>query len=252
MNLPRTEAAAKTVDVTESETGQGWRAVRGALEEEILAKRYPAGERLPSEQEVANRFRVSRTTVRRALLALSQAGLIRIVNGSGSFATMRSHTYTVDSNSRFRDTLEGGGVHVARRCLSADTILADAVVANMLDIAPGTEVSRLSSVMSGDGVPLVLSTRYYPKAFCPDLVALYCSELSVTCVFEKLGLGTLDRVATKVSARLPTEEEASYLDMASNAAVLQIQSRGQIKGFGIMEYNCSVAPGFALDLNFRN
>lgn len=43
------------------------------------------GERLPSERELAVQFKVSRTTVREALRALEQNGLIEIRRGGGSY-----------------------------------------------------------------------------------------------------------------------------------------------------------------------
>lgn len=55
------------------------------LAECYLAGALEPGERLPSERELANRFNVSRTTVREALRTMEQQGLIEIRQGGGSF-----------------------------------------------------------------------------------------------------------------------------------------------------------------------
>lgn len=55
------------------------------LAEEIRSGRRPAGERLPGEHTLAQRFGVSRTTVRAALAELSGEGLIATRTGKGSY-----------------------------------------------------------------------------------------------------------------------------------------------------------------------
>jgi len=51
----------------------------------ILAGVYPAGERLPTEREMAEEFGVSRHVVREALKRLDALGLVRIQHGSGAY-----------------------------------------------------------------------------------------------------------------------------------------------------------------------
>lgn len=55
------------------------------LAKEIRTGRRPAGEQLPGEHALAERFGVSRTTVRAALAELCEAGLIATRTGKGSY-----------------------------------------------------------------------------------------------------------------------------------------------------------------------
>lgn len=59
--------------------------------EMIRSEEYPAGVRLPSEQQLAQRFEVSRNTVRGAIRSLSIFGLLRSINGSGTFVSERAN-----------------------------------------------------------------------------------------------------------------------------------------------------------------
>jgi len=54
------------------------------LRDEILAKQYKAGDRLPAERELCDVLQVNRGAVREALKKLEQARLIKIQHGSGS------------------------------------------------------------------------------------------------------------------------------------------------------------------------
>jgi|TARA_B110000908_G_scaffold170122_1_gene228802 DNA-binding FadR family transcriptional regulator len=50
---------------------------------------YPAGSRLPSERELAERFSVSRPTIREAVIALEAQGVVTVKTGSGVYVRER-------------------------------------------------------------------------------------------------------------------------------------------------------------------
>lgn len=59
--------------------------LRDAILDRLQSGHWRAGDRLPTERELSERFGVSRTTVRKALLELKQQGLIEQIVGSGTF-----------------------------------------------------------------------------------------------------------------------------------------------------------------------
>jgi GntR family transcriptional repressor for pyruvate dehydrogenase complex len=56
-----------------------------SLRQDIVTRRLPHGERLPSEKELSDQFGVSQSTVREAIRALEAVGLIDVLHGNGSF-----------------------------------------------------------------------------------------------------------------------------------------------------------------------
>ena len=62
-----------------------WRQVADGIERGIADGRFAAGEKLPGEVEIAETYRVNRHTVRRALAALAERGLVRAERGSGTY-----------------------------------------------------------------------------------------------------------------------------------------------------------------------
>ena len=55
------------------------------LRQDIVTRRLPHGERLPSEKDLSDRFGVSQPTVREAIRALETIGLVEVFHGNGSF-----------------------------------------------------------------------------------------------------------------------------------------------------------------------
>jgi len=61
--------------------------IKEKLAQDIRDKKYKYGEKLPSELELAAMFGVSRSTLREAVRALAQEGLVSIRRGLGTFVT---------------------------------------------------------------------------------------------------------------------------------------------------------------------
>jgi GntR family transcriptional regulator, transcriptional repressor for pyruvate dehydrogenase complex len=53
------------------------------LTEAIVSRQIRAGERLPSERELGDKFKVSRTVIREAVRSLAAKGLVRVTSGRG-------------------------------------------------------------------------------------------------------------------------------------------------------------------------
>lgn len=69
------------------------------IEEAILSRQLKAGDRLPSERELQETFRVSRGTLREALRVLEQKGLVSIKTGAKGGAVVREVTAEQASDS---------------------------------------------------------------------------------------------------------------------------------------------------------
>ena len=64
-----------------------YETIANAIEEKILAKEFKPGDKLPSENQLAQIFGVSRNIVREALKALKERGLIEVKTGSGTYVS---------------------------------------------------------------------------------------------------------------------------------------------------------------------
>ena len=64
---------------------KAYEAVADQLFQEITAKIYPLGSRLPAERELSQRFSVSRTTIREAIRYLESVGCVETKAGAGTY-----------------------------------------------------------------------------------------------------------------------------------------------------------------------
>ncbi len=101
------------------------------LENEIRSGVLGFGDRLQSENELVQRFSVSRNTVRKGLEELSSRGLITTKVGIGSFVTFDGKT--VDDAVGWSRALAAAGANAETRTLRLE-IIEDAVLAAKLVI----------------------------------------------------------------------------------------------------------------------
>lgn len=201
-----------------------WRLIAEELRADITEGRLRAGDRLPTENALAERFGVNRHTARQAIASLAADGLVEARRGSGTFVTSGEvHVHRIGMRTRLSTSL-GDRHSAAGRVLESATEPAPEAVASRLGIAAGDPVLRVEALRTVDGQPLSLSTRWLDAALVPDHAAALRRTSSVTAALRAGGIDDYVRASTVVAARHATASEASLLGLAPGAIVLVTES----------------------------
>jgi GntR family transcriptional regulator, phosphonate transport system regulatory protein len=209
------------------ERGQGltlWRQIDEALSREIAAGTWPAGTKLPSEQELAMRFGVNRHTIRRAIQALVQRGLVRVEQGRGIFVPEGVIDYLVGRRTRFSENILRNRRYPSTALLCCDEVTPTPTIAGELALRLEDQVIRLDRISLADAVPVSLATIYLPAARFPGFASIYREHPSITATLRHFGIGDYVRSRTRVTARLPSPEEALHLKQPQSRPVLQAEA----------------------------
>ena len=152
-----------------------YRQLAEILQAQIDSGQYKPGDRLPTENEVAQQFGVSLITVRTARQILVEGGLVTRHSGKGSFVLQKPALITYRAASRVRDlyalggdleTLATGQHHdVRRELLRRTTAPADPRTAELLQLHDDRNVIQFHIRMYINEVPL----NYLLAAVPPDL-----------------------------------------------------------------------------------
>src|SRR6516164_1157215 len=116
---------------------------------------------LPSEDGLVERFKVSRTTVRKAIQNLVERGLVEVRRGKGTFVTQPKITQELTELTGFVEDMQSLGRHATARLLDKRIVAADEAVAHHLALAPGTLVSGSACLLG----------RWCGRVFRRDLLA---------------------------------------------------------------------------------
>jgi len=138
--------------------------IRDLLVERLDAGEWRPGEAIPSELELAARYRVSHGTLRKALGALAADNLLVRRQGKGTFVA----THTEEHSSMFRFLRirrnDGRDEYPASRLIDVRRGKASADVARALEMKPGDPVLLLRRVLEYGGEPAVLDEIILPAA----------------------------------------------------------------------------------------
>lgn len=148
-----------------------WVQIEEGLADRIESGRLAAGERLPSERDLALALSVSRMTVRQALASLAARGLVERGVGRGTF--VRESPRVVHDLTRvagFTEEAERQGLEAGAQILAAAEQRAPAQVAQMLGIEAGAPVVRLERVRLGGDQPITLEDSWVPAEHFPGLL----------------------------------------------------------------------------------
>lgn len=137
--------------------------VTARLRELIADGSLPGGVQLPTEPELADRFRVARTTVREALKQLENEGSVVVRRGRGRFVSaMPALQRPITRLESVTEMLASQGYHVENRVLSVQTRAAEAQERERLRLAEDAEVLALERLRLHRGEPLIYSLDVVP------------------------------------------------------------------------------------------
>ena len=228
-----------------------WRQIARALEAEIAGGSAAPGSRLPTEAQLSARFAVNRHTVRRALEEMSRNGLVRVEQGRGSFVAEDVLDYAVGARTRFSEIVRRHNKEPSGEMIELRETLADAAVAAGLEVRAGTRVVRLERLGLADGRPVALGAHHFPAARFPGLLAALRDAATISAALAAVGVTEYRRLVTRVSARMPTPQEAELLRTPRNRPLLVTESVNVDQDGGVVEFGVARYPSPRVQIVFE-
>lgn len=183
----------------------------------IRSGELPPGTRLDNEIELAERFKLSRPTVRQAIQYLVDQGMLVRKRGVGTQIVHSQVRRPIELSSLY-DDLAADGQQPTTTVLDLSTVDASGEAAEALSVQSGGSMTRLHRLRYARGEPLALLTNYLPD----DLLALDSDALERRGLYEIIReAGIHLRVATQtIGARAATVAEAEALQERRDVPLL--------------------------------
>lgn len=213
-----------------------WRAIARTYETEIRSATLVAGDKLPTEQQISERFSANRHTVRRALAHLQARGLVESTQGRGSYIRRPAILFRIGRRTRFTDALAQQASNPLTRTLTLDTRGADPIVAAALGLRSGAPVVFLERLGIANDQPVSISRHYFAFERFPTFGQFYARSKSITQTLIDCGIPDYTRLKTRVSTRLPSPREVELLNVPRHVPLL-VTSSWNVDGLGrALEY----------------
>ena len=227
--------------------------VRQGLMDDLVSGRLTPGTKLPNENEIAERFGVSRATVREAVLGLLQAGYLTRRHGSGTYVMKAPRSrHALDTTVSYTAMIREAGHEPSVTVISKLAREPSEVERSRLDLPDGERVLELERVRMADQRPVIYSRDRIPAALVAD-VPDEAFDGSVYTVLETVGCGVL-RASAELLPTLADAKLARLLEVKRGAPLLHIdQVDYDARGRAVMlSLEWHVADAFELIVNRRS
>jgi GntR family transcriptional regulator len=165
-----------------------YRKVADDIRAAIAAGGYAAGTRLPSESELAERYLVSRGTVRQAFAALRADGVIASRRGARRVVIGGPRVQSFGELLSFSRWARAMGEEPGGRVISMQRAAARPAEAERLGLPAGQPVYRLVRVRLLSGRPVMVERGAYPEQVGALVAGMDLAACSITESLEELGI----------------------------------------------------------------
>lgn len=150
-----------------------YKQIETSIRTDISRGVYPVGAKLPSEDDIANEFGVSRGTVRQALSALANQGIVKRIHGNGTFVCESGNECKIETDHfiSFLDGLERTGAQIDTTILDKNLTMSDDVLGELFPV--NTELYAIKRLRKRDEKPIMFSVDHIPCDIAPDIADKY-------------------------------------------------------------------------------
>jgi DNA-binding GntR family transcriptional regulator len=197
--------------------------VRAQLRRAILSGEFGLGSKLPNEEQLCDRFGVSRVTVREAVRGLIEEGYVVRRQGSGTYVTRRpSLRNSLDTTFSYTEFIEASGLHAGKQVLGAKMVAADQTVAEALDLPVGSQVAEIRRTRTADRQPAIYSIDYLPSDIIDSIDPRDRFRESVYRLLSDLG-HPIDHAEAILEPVIADPDLARILDVAKGAPLQHLR-----------------------------
>ena len=204
-----------------------YQQIKGLILQSLQQGEWRPGEAIPSEMDLAARFRVSQGTVRKAIDELAAENLVVRRQGKGTFVATHAEQHV---QYRFLKLLpDSGDVReegpAQRRVLDCRRGRATADVARALALRSGDPVIQARRILAFAGVPTILEDIWLPGHAFKGLTAEdMASYQGPTYAMFELEYGVrMVRAEEKLRAVLPDADQAALLEISPATPLLSVE-----------------------------
>lgn len=204
-----------------------YQQIKALITRSLQSGEWKPGEAIPSEMDLAARYRVSQGTVRKAIDELAAENLLVRRQGKGTFVSTHAEQRVQYRFLRLVPDADATSGPVERRFLDCRRVRAGAEIARALELKAGDPVIQARRLLLFGGRPVVLDDLWLPGGLFKGLTAERLGEHrgALYAFFESEFGVRMIRAEEKLRAVAASAADAPLLAVASGAPLLSVERR---------------------------
>jgi GntR family transcriptional regulator len=192
------------------------------LKELIENGELKPGDAIPPEREYAEKYQISRMTVRQAFTHLVNAGYLHRIQGKGTFVAERKIEQTLQGLTSFTEDMKARGLKPGSQLIQFEMIPATTQIASQLSIQEYAPVYEIKRIRLADDVPMALETNYISANLIKGLTEQIVNQSLYSYIETQLGY-QIDHASQVIESSIADQIEAEHLKIKKGSPVMLIQ-----------------------------
>jgi len=189
------------------------------IKEMIRSGELKQGMRIPSENELQEKYGVSNTTVRKAINELLHEGIIYREQGKGTFVARTRIDQELTKITSFTEDMLQRGLEPSSKVISVDVIFPSPEVMSSLILDKNEEVIKIHRLRLANREPMAIQTSYLPRKFCSGIQEQDLTQSLTEKLKDKYDL-FLVKATQSLYPSLANDYESEMLRVSKGAPVL--------------------------------
>lgn len=202
----------------------------------IENKRIKPGEKLPSENELMDKYNVSRDTIRKSLDLLEGNGYIHKIKGKGSFVLdIDKLDFPISGIVTFKELSEKMGVSSKTIVHELDLINPDKFLIKKLELSKDDLIWRVIRSREIDNKKIILDKDYFNSKYVPVLTKSICESSIYEYIEKELNLN-IGFAKKEITVQRVSNEDKKYLDLEDYNMIVVVKSYTYLDDVSLFQY----------------
>lgn len=189
------------------------------LKKRIEDRIYMPNTLLPSENELAEEFNVTRITIRNAIKILKEEGRIYTEKGKGSFVKAPGIEQSLFKFYSFGRNYAKQDFQTETKVIRTKIGVQDEEICNKLNLSNDDEVIEIIRLRKIEQSPVILEFSYIPLRMAPDILEMDLANLSIYDLLEERFELKITRAKEYLSPDITDEYESKHLEIPKKTPV---------------------------------
>ncbi|WP_119326998.1 GntR family transcriptional regulator [Companilactobacillus musae] len=212
----------------------------------------PANAKLPSERQLADKYEVSRNTIRNALLGLEATDLVKRVHGKGTFVNRINLNSDLGSSFKFGQQMRMLGKTPSTKIINFEKKDINAYFAQNMNLKLGDIIIRVDRLRLADNVPMMLERSFLPQKLFPTLNQEMLQDRSMYDVFRDDFGEEISYADEYFSAGIISACDSKIMNLKEGTPCLHLKRTTYDLNHQIIEFTLSVARSDEFSYHVRH
>lgn len=215
--------------------------LKNTIKERIDQREYLPGEKIPSEREMSERYGVNRMTVKKAVKALEEDGILTCIHGKGTFVSLQKDPRFIwgvsvpAENEGMSATMREAGITFESKVIAGGFLQARNYLASKLNIPVGAAVYTIQRVRYANEEPVAMEYAYLPMVYFDDIEQHNFEQTSLYAYMNARGHLPVNFQKNLIVMH-PRDRELKYLNLEPQDTLYRFEYLGSDAEGNIVEY----------------